>query len=407
MRLLRRILGLNKARLARLAPRSYDAHDLTMNHNLSREEHAYCVSLVNGIQALYDDAPDYIARNGLDPGICLPGNEWASIIPNTGLKFREAYDFINFLRLHAPFAGYHLPVLDRLDEGGKFPKAEAEEFMRELWAEGFPKNIAEEHRTRFDPLTRLKHVIPEYFEHIHNVPQRYVVRTPRIFGEIGLDINGVLVHTDVVLCQSRINGLLCSGVLEKISQDIERRGSARVLEIGAGYGALAYALKQIFADRLEYIVVDLPSSLYYSTIYLSVLAGGEGCCLLTSDDRPPEHFKNLFIANYLLDKALPFLGPIDLAINTMSFPEMSAAQIRYYGTVIKQLIGKDGVLFEENAALGPHHVDNKAIFSEIFPYHTRIGSSVVKTKNWCQDVWTNRYLGMIFDRSDAAVAGGR
>jgi len=84
---------------------------------------------------------------------------------------------------------------------------------------------------------------------------------------------------------------------------------------------------------------------------------------------------------------------------------MSAAQIRYYGTVIKQLIGKEGVLFEENDALLAHHVDNKTIFAEIFPYHCHVSSNIVTTNNWYLDVWANRYLGTIFDRSDAATIG--
>lgn len=128
--------------------------------------------------------------------------------------------------------------------------------------------------------------------------------------------------------------MYCSGVLEKLAQDIELHGHARVLEIGAGYGALAYALKSIFGDRLEYVVVDLPSSPSYSAVYLSVLHGGKGCFVLERDETPPDHFQFLFIANHLLDQALPFLGPIDVAINTMSFPEMSAAQTRYYGEII-------------------------------------------------------------------------
>ena len=77
-----------------------------------------------------------------------------------------------------------------------------------------------------------------------------------------------------------------------------------------------------------------------------------------------------------------------------------------HGSVLKQLIGSDGVLFEENATPGPHHVDNKAIFAKIFPYRRRFTSSVVTTKNWCQDVWANRYLGVLFDRSDAAASIG-
>jgi hypothetical protein len=381
--------------------RTHHVHDLTMNHALSLEEYESAVQLAGTLQALYDDAPSYLTRNGLDPGIFLPQGEWASIIPPTGLKFKTTYNDINYLRLHAPFAGYHLAVLDRLDSGGKFPRPEAEAFVTKLASE-VPDDVAEQQK-RFDLSGRLQHMIPEYLDHIRNIPKRYIVQTPRIFGEIGLDINGTLVHNDVMLCQSRINGLYCSGILEKIEHDIKIRGRARILEIGAGYGALAYAMQRIFEDRLEYITVDLPSSLWYSAIYLSTLTGGQGCQLLKSGDTPPEHFRNLFISNHLFDHALPSLGPIDVAINTMSFSEMSADQIRYYGNAIKQLIGRDGVLFEENFAPYAHHVDNKAIFSNVFPYHRKVSSNNVTTKNWCQDVWANRYLGTIFNHSDVSA----
>jgi len=377
-------------------------HDLRSNHALSRDEYAHCVELIGTLQSLYDGAPDYVARHGIDPAIVNPGNEWTAISPVAGIKFKTAYNDLNFLRLHAPFAGYHMPVLDRLDAGGKFDKAEAAAFVTELYVDGVPDDIADQQRMRFDPLTRLRHAVPEYLEHLRNIPPRYIVCTPRMFGEIGLDVNGVLVNPDVILCQSRVNGLYCSGVLDKLQADIDRRGRARVLEIGAGWGGLAYALQQIFGERLEYVVVDLPSSLFYAMVYLSVLGGRDDCHLLTSDQMPPERFKYLFLANHLLDRALPALGPVDLALNCMSFPEMSAVQVRYYGEVIKRLIGRDGVLFEENGIVHAHHVDCKAIFREIFSYHRHVTSNVVTTKNWCQDVWTTRYIGTIFDRSDVA-----
>lgn len=384
--------------------RSYPVHDLTKNRSLTRDEHAYSASLGEAIQALYDDAPGYITRHGLDRDVFEPGNEWITFVPTTGLRFRTEYNRINFLRLIAPFAGYHMAVLDRLDGGGLFPREEAEAFVRQLWHD-IPDDVAELQRTRFDPQTRLQHVVPEYFDHIRNVPSRYIVRTPGMFGEIGLDVDGVLVNPDVVLCQSRINGMLCCGVLDKIQADIDSRGRARVLEIGAGHGGLAYALQRIFGERLEYVIVDLPSSLFFSTIYLSVLNGGGDCHVLVPGQRPPARFRHLFVANHLLDEALPSLGPIDLAINAMSFPEMSEAQVRYYGSVISGLIGEDGVLFEENGVVKPHHIDNKAIFAKMFPCHLHVSSEVVTTKNWCQDVWANRRLAPIFDGGNTTTNG--
>ena len=64
---------------------TYPVHDLSMNHGLSPKDYEACVSLSNSMQALYDDAPGYIARKGLDPEIFLPGNEWAGIVPRAGL----------------------------------------------------------------------------------------------------------------------------------------------------------------------------------------------------------------------------------------------------------------------------------------------------------------------------------
>jgi putative sugar O-methyltransferase len=381
----------------------FEVHDLTKNTPLSAEDYAHCVALGQGLQALYDGAPAYIKQQDLDPEIFLPGNEWAGIVPTSGLKFRADYNWINYLRLHAPFAGFHMPILDRLDSGAKFPREGTTEFVTKLSAEGIPDDIAEQQRKRFPAGERLQHAIPEYLDHIRNMPSQYIVHTPRMFGEIGLEIDEVLVNPDVTLCQSRINALYCSGILDKLASDIERRGQARILEIGAGHGSLAYALQQIFGNRLEYVIVDLPSSLFYATMYLSVLGGRDRCHLLAADAAPPEHFLYLFIANHLFERAIPHLGHIDLAINCMSFPEMSAAQIRYYGQAIKCLIGDDGVLFEENAALAPHHTDCKAIFEKIFPHHLHITSQTVTTKNWCQDIWATRDIGKSFECNDVAT----
>ena len=377
-------------------------HSLENNYNLTKQEYAYCVALINRIQDLYDNVGAYADRNGVDRTLIFPGNEWAEIVPRSGLRFRTRYEDVNYLRLSAPFAGYHLLILDRLDVRS-FPEPWTDEFVAKIAQEGIPKNIVQLVRDRIDPAERLMPIVDEYLQHIRHVPRRYVVHTPRIFGEIGIEVNGVLVNPDVILCQSRINGMLSSGVLDKLDADIACRGHARVLEIGPGYGSLAYALKNIFGERLEYIAVDLPSSLYFAAIYLSTLAGGEGCYIPMPSEEIPEHFNFLFVANYMLDELSSSLGPIDLALNTMSFPEMTVAQVRYYGELFKKLLRNDGIVFEENAAIKPHHADIKAIFSDIFPFRKRVSSDVVTTKNWCQDVWSSRYLGQIFDCSDLSL----
>ena len=375
-------------------------HALENNYFLSKEQHLFSLSLIERIQTLYDGAVEYAERNKLDRSLVLPGNEWADIVPISGIKFRTAYNDINYLRLAAPFSGYHMPILDRVDVP-QFHARWTDNFLKTLAQHGIPTDIAEQTRALYDPADRLKKVVPEYVEHIKNVPTRYVVRTPRLFGEVGIEVDGLLANPDVILCQSRINGLLSSGVLDKLDSDIGRQGRARVLEIGPGHGSLAYALKTIFGHQLEYICVDLPSSLYHSAVYLSILSNGNGCHILLPEEHAPKHFNYIFVANYMLNEIVGSLGPIDLALNAMSFPEMSVPQVRHYGEQIKTLLGDNGVMFEENAVIKSHHTDVKAIFSEIFPYRKHVESSVIKTKNWCQDVWSNQYIGRIHDCSDA------
>lgn len=387
-------------------------HSLKDNHHLTGEQYAHCLKLVDRVEQLYNEAPAYVERRGLDPALYFPGNEWAGIVPVSGARFHRGYTHIDYLRLMAPFAGYFLFFLDRLDN-----RLYAESWNDQILVEANESGVSEEMvdllASRVDPRQRLAacydilgKVSPcadEYRRHVRNVPKRYLVRTPRTFGEIGIEVDGLLVNPDIILCQSRINGMLCSGVLDKLDADIRRRGKARVLEIGPGYGPLGQALRTIYGHRLEYIAVDLPSILYNSSIYLSVLANGEGCHLLLPGEKVPETFRFLFVANYLLDELADSLGPIDLGLNTMSFPEMSPAQVGGYALFLKRTLRADGVVFDENHANKPHHTDSKAILAEVFGHRKKVSSELVATKYWCQDVWSTNYVPEVFDCSDAML----
>jgi hypothetical protein len=391
----------------RIAPRASDrfgaVHTLADNYDLTPEQYATCARQIRALQQLYDEAAVYVGRRGIDPEVVFAGNEWAELAHRTGITFRTAYSDINYLRLHAPFAGYHLPILDRLDER-RFPDDWGDEFIRGTIASAIPHDIVDILAKRLPARDRLLPLVPEYLDHIRHVPKRYIVRIPRMLGEMGIEVHGVLVNADVILSQSRINGMLCSGVLDKLDLDIARRGRIRVLEIGPGYGAMAYALKGIFGDRLEYVGIDLPSSLYYSLLYLGSTSSWAGCHLLRPGEKMPERFDFAFVVNYLTEEFANSIGPVDMAFNCMSFPEMSPAQVGSYGRLLRQVLRKDGVIFDENAANKPHHTDSKAILKELFPFRKPVRSNIVTTKNWSQDVWATRYIGEIFDRQDALLA---
>jgi hypothetical protein len=392
-----------------VAQRSHTLHD---NYRLTKEQHDYCVSMVDRVQTLYEGTPDYLRGRGLDRDLYFPANEWAGIIPTDGFRFRRSYNDINYFRLMSPFAGFHLVFLDRLDR-----RLHAEpwndDVLQRMAGQGISDEIVEFLAAKVVPSERLTKCCgmdgtvvscaTEYRQFVAGVPSRFVVRTPRLFGEIGIDLDGLLVNPDVILCQCRVNGMLSAGVFDKLDADIARRGRARVLEIGPGYGPLGQALRGIYGDKIEYIAVDLPAVLYYAAIYLSTLADGEGCHVLMPDDPMPERFNCLFVGNHLLEEFGDRLGPIDLALNTMSFPEMSQAQVVYYAETLKKLLRSDGVIFDENAALKPHHTDSKAIFAEVFPYRKKVSSDIIRTKNWCQDVWCNRYVPEVLSCTDTML----
>jgi hypothetical protein len=361
-------------------------HSLRDHPRVSQEQYEWCLGVIPQIQDLYDGAGDYIKRRGLDPALAFPGNEWGELIATSGIKLPSRFNDVNYLRLNAPFTGYHLPILDRLDRP-QFATAGMRDFVMKISREGIPDDVVDQFEVRIDPAERLRPHVEEYLKHIRNVPPQYIVQTPHLFGEIGIQVDGALVNPDVTLCQSRVNALLCTGVLDRLDDAVARRGRIRVVEVGPGYGALGQALRGIYGERLEYVGVDLPTSLYHTAIYLGVLAGPERSKLLRPGDGLPSQFGTLFVANYLIDEIADALAPVDLAINTMSFCEMSEAQVRRYGELFHRWIGREGSVFEENGTYLSHHVDSKAILSSIFPHRTTASSDRVATQPWCQDIW--------------------
>lgn len=102
-----------------------------------------------------------------------------------------------------------------------------------------------------------------------------------------------------------------------------------IVEIGAGYGMVAAALLRAF-PRASYRIVDLPNSL--------ALAG----CYLTS--------RRIEGVELVVSTQLSRLEgrPIDLAINTLSFGEMSAETVDRYAAFIARNLAPSGQLFEQN-----------------------------------------------------------
>jgi len=208
------------------------------------------------------------------------------------------------------------------------------------------------------------------------LPSHLLFKPPPMLGEVGWWINGVLLNEDTAGYQERLSLL----AFAQIFAQLPRR--PRILEIGAGYGALATAILSAVPD-CEYWICDLPESLLFSGLYLS----------LTSDDTIQLHSVGKqtsarinLVPNYLF----PLLADrFDLVINTLSLSEMSEAQIDCYASGISKLIGETGAFFEQNKDsryIGWSHC--KPIIARYFTKKKRIRPPFW-VRHGVADVWRN------------------
>jgi hypothetical protein len=174
-----------------------------------------------------------------------------------------------------------------------------------------------------------------------DLPCRCIVAPPYRFGEVGHEIRGIIVSHDTVAYQERVSLLSEAGIVSWLDRLAAERGEIRVLEIGAGWGALAYWFRRAFPN-CSYSIIDLPECLLFSSLYLSLARPD----LRTGWGAEPVPFGIRFIPNYQADSVTE---PFDLIINTLSMSEMSEVQVRHYVMLLKRYwMTEGGLLFEQN-----------------------------------------------------------
>lgn len=121
-----------------------------------------------------------------------------------------------------------------------------------------------------------------------------------------------------------LGGRLISQDIAMASLDLNRMASCiplhdvrRVLEIGAGYGRLAYLFHSLF-PKAQYYIVDISPALAVSQNYLAAVFGGDAVAAFS--DTPSAHRSLNFLLPYQLEQMSD--GFFDLAINVSSFDEM-------------------------------------------------------------------------------------
>jgi len=307
------------------------------------------------MRIILDGRDAYIAAHGLDPDVFLPGNLWRDEFRDVNFENLASKDRrkLNLLRFFAwTFSGYQFLEWDR----------EKNKPFKDL-----PADLDQQIQARFAMIPTEFLTYPVQTENFTKEP---MVQAPNRFGECGVVMNGRVLNFDTWTTFYQLNALLNAGVLELLGDRQQAGRRTTVVEIGSGYGNTAHEMTRFF-QTMRYVCVDLPESLIYAAIYLSVLRGARAPEILDPIDpgfAPSPDSMLQFLPNFAFTQFKGAVGSVDLAMNFRSLPEMAAEQVRFYGQEIASMLAEDGLFFEQNFYLADRHADVETIFREIFNY---------------------------------------
>jgi hypothetical protein len=293
----------------------------------------------DAVVATVENRRAYVERHGVDPAFAYPDANWARedgeviFVEQFGLTRRLDRERLSHLRAVVPiFTGY-MPYEVR--PGHEYNDLYTPEERRPLLSYS-DAEVAEN-------LAARNGIYVERWERItRGLPIRCLYAPPHRLGEVGELRQGIIVSYDTLAYQERVGLIHDTGLLQWLNELAARQGELRVLEIGGGYGGLAYWFKSAFRN-CSYTIVDLPECLLYSGLYLSLCLPDQRASIGTAE---PPRFGLRFVPNYMAD-ALD--EEFDLVINTLSLSEMSVPQIETYaGLIAERWLAKDGLFFEQN-----------------------------------------------------------
>lgn len=171
----------------------------------------------------------------------------------------------------------------------------------------------------------------DYLLRIDDLGLLHTINEPQIGNPFIIDYKGRQISQD-----------LCSSIHEfySIAKGAGTLKKAKIAELGAGYGRLAYLFLKA-NPRSSYCIIDIPPALYLSQEYLSVLFPNEKIFRF----RPFQNYRE--VRDEFESSRIKFLMPhqiellpdkiFDLTINISSLHEMTREQISNYLKQIERL----------------------------------------------------------------------
>lgn len=306
------------------------------NIQLTDEEFSNSLRYIEVLSKVIDARDRYIDQNKLRRDILLPsGLEWGNVGQWGGswqALRQQDRDNINVLKTF----------------GNVFSDRPISQYDDEAQT---PEPDPSVHRT-----IAMMEALPEKWRHL----------LPNRFGEIGWNYAGHPINCQTETHQERFAILFVAGVLDWLSKRAAEPRPVRILEIGPGCGEALYTFGKAFDEGALY-ACDLPESQAHATTFLTTLlptrthlifvgnldadfSGYEDIITRDAASASTANGSVIYIPNFLIEELAGNLE-IDLTYNAWSFSEMDEAQLRFYCEIVSTMIGKSGIIFEQNGDL--------------------------------------------------------
>lgn len=147
------------------------------------------------------------------------------------------------------------------------------------------------------------------------------------YGGFGFRIEEKLYNVDTLKYHE-----VLIGINERVTH--KNTGTLRaVIEVGSGFGGLADVLVRSMSG-LRMILVDLPEVLLLAGTFLGAWHKDSRIKFVKSvqdlETYDLEDFDFLLVPNYLINDTVRFRFKIDMLLNTVSFQEMTSAEVHHY-----------------------------------------------------------------------------